>query len=88
LKIRTVIREQPHPADWLNPDTTATEPGSAAVHTLGLSFAAGQLRTRLPGVMMQLHSAAPALLLCSLAALFKMSLSVDHVPMLLWSTQR
>ncbi|KAM9293112.1 V-type proton ATPase subunit S1 [Morus bassanus] len=38
--------------------------------------------------MTQLCSAAPALLLCTLAVLFKMSLSVDHVPMLLWSTQR
>ncbi|XP_027750545.1 V-type proton ATPase subunit S1 [Empidonax traillii] len=38
--------------------------------------------------MAQLCSAAPARLLCTLAVLFKMSLSVDHVPMLLWSTQR
>ncbi|XP_009285075.1 PREDICTED: V-type proton ATPase subunit S1 [Aptenodytes forsteri] len=38
--------------------------------------------------MTQLCSAARAPLLCTLAALFKMSLSVDHVPMLLWSTQR
>ncbi|KAM6146927.1 V-type proton ATPase subunit S1 [Phoenicopterus ruber ruber] len=67
---------------------TAAEPGSAAVHTLGLSLAAGQLRTRLPGVMAQLAAAAPAPLLCTLAVLFKTSLSVDHVPMLLWSTQR
>ncbi|XP_064512213.1 V-type proton ATPase subunit S1 [Pseudopipra pipra] len=38
--------------------------------------------------MAQLYSTAPAPLLCTLAMLFKMSLSVDHVPMLLWSTQR
>ncbi|XP_009983285.1 PREDICTED: uncharacterized protein LOC104378072 [Tauraco erythrolophus] len=38
--------------------------------------------------MRQLCSAAPALLLGTLAVLFKRSLSVDHVPMLLWSTQR
>ncbi|XP_051651501.1 V-type proton ATPase subunit S1 [Manacus candei] len=38
--------------------------------------------------MARLYSTAPALLLCTLAMLFKMSLSVDHVPMLLWSTQR
>ncbi|XP_050180337.1 V-type proton ATPase subunit S1 [Myiozetetes cayanensis] len=38
--------------------------------------------------MAQLCSAAPARLLFTLAVLFKMSLSVDHVPMLLWSTQR
>ncbi|KAM6284647.1 V-type proton ATPase subunit S1 isoform 2-T2 [Spheniscus humboldti] len=38
--------------------------------------------------MTQLCSAARAPLLCTLAVLFKMSLSVDHVPMLLWSTQR
>ncbi|KAM6302033.1 V-type proton ATPase subunit S1 [Podargus strigoides] len=38
--------------------------------------------------MTRLYSAAPALLLCTLTVLFKMSLSVDHVPMLLWSTQR
>ncbi|XP_050768626.1 V-type proton ATPase subunit S1 [Gymnogyps californianus] len=38
--------------------------------------------------MTQLCSAAPAPLLCILAGLFRMSLSVDHVPMLLWSTQR
>ncbi|KAM9246474.1 V-type proton ATPase subunit S1-like [Leptosomus discolor] len=38
--------------------------------------------------MTQLCSAAPAPLLCTLAVLFKMSLSVEHVPMLLWSTQR
>ncbi|XP_075579270.1 V-type proton ATPase subunit S1 [Pelecanus crispus] len=37
---------------------------------------------------MQLYSAAPAPLLCTLAVLFKASLSVGHVPMLLWSTQR
>ncbi|XP_009881969.1 PREDICTED: V-type proton ATPase subunit S1 [Charadrius vociferus] len=38
--------------------------------------------------MRQLRSAAPAPLLCTLAVLFRTSLSVDHVPMLLWSTQR
>ncbi|XP_068257545.1 V-type proton ATPase subunit S1 [Nyctibius grandis] len=38
--------------------------------------------------MTQLFSAAPAPLLCTLAVLFKTSLSVHHVPMLLWSTQR
>ncbi|XP_009330545.1 PREDICTED: V-type proton ATPase subunit S1 [Pygoscelis adeliae] len=38
--------------------------------------------------MTRLCSAARAPLLCTLAVLFKMSLSVDHVPMLLWSTQR
>ncbi|XP_027534971.1 V-type proton ATPase subunit S1 [Neopelma chrysocephalum] len=38
--------------------------------------------------MAQLYCTAPASLLCTLAMLFKMSLSVDHVPMLLWSTQR
>ncbi|KAM9634031.1 V-type proton ATPase subunit S1-like isoform 2-T2 [Morphnus guianensis] len=38
--------------------------------------------------MTQLYSAAAAPLVCTLAVLFKMSLSVDHVPMLLWSTQR
>ncbi|XP_064302467.1 V-type proton ATPase subunit S1 [Phalacrocorax carbo] len=38
--------------------------------------------------MTRLGSAAPAPLLCTLAVLVKMSLSVDHVPMLLWSTQR
>ncbi|KAM6089836.1 LOW QUALITY PROTEIN: V-type proton ATPase subunit S1-like [Theristicus caerulescens] len=38
--------------------------------------------------MRQLYSAAPAPLLCTFAVLFKTSLSVDHVPMLLWSTQR
>ncbi|KAM6419619.1 LOW QUALITY PROTEIN: V-type proton ATPase subunit S1-like [Pluvialis apricaria] len=38
--------------------------------------------------MRQLCSAAPAPLLCTLAVLFKTSLSVDHVPMLFWSTQR
>ncbi|XP_075006911.1 V-type proton ATPase subunit S1 [Calonectris borealis] len=38
--------------------------------------------------MRQLRSAARAPLLCTLAVLFKMALSVDHVPMLLWSTQR
>ncbi|KAM7128050.1 LOW QUALITY PROTEIN: V-type proton ATPase subunit S1-like [Ciconia maguari] len=37
--------------------------------------------------MTQLCSAAPALLLGTLAVLFKISLSGDHVPMLLWSTQ-
>ncbi|XP_072726037.1 V-type proton ATPase subunit S1-like [Ciconia boyciana] len=37
--------------------------------------------------MTQLCSAAPALLLSTLAVLFKISLSGDHVPMLLWSTQ-
>ncbi|KAM6320885.1 V-type proton ATPase subunit S1 [Aegotheles albertisi] len=38
--------------------------------------------------MTQLCSAAPVPLLCTLAVLFKVSLSVGHVPMLLWSTQR
>uniref|UniRef100_A0A8C3QPA9 V-type proton ATPase subunit S1 n=1 Tax=Cyanoderma ruficeps TaxID=181631 RepID=A0A8C3QPA9_9PASS len=41
-----------------------------------------------PGAMTRLCPAAPALLLCSLAVLLQMSLSLDHVPMLLWSTQR
>ncbi|RMC10207.1 hypothetical protein DUI87_13008 [Hirundo rustica rustica] len=41
-----------------------------------------------PGAMTRLCPAAPALLLCSLAALLQMSQSLDHVPMLLWSTQR
>ncbi|KAM4670540.1 V-type proton ATPase subunit S1 [Amazona ochrocephala] len=35
-----------------------------------------------------LYSAAPAPLLCTLAVLFQTSLSVGHVPMLLWSSQR
>ncbi|XP_057271745.1 V-type proton ATPase subunit S1-like [Pezoporus wallicus] len=52
------------------------------------AFAAGQLRTHLPGVMTRLYSAAPAPLLCTLAVLFRTSLSVGHVPMLLWSSQR
>ncbi|XP_074757669.1 V-type proton ATPase subunit S1 [Athene noctua] len=38
--------------------------------------------------MSQSCSALPTLLLGTLAVLFKMSLSVEHVPMLLWSTQR
>ncbi|XP_005519575.1 PREDICTED: V-type proton ATPase subunit S1-like [Pseudopodoces humilis] len=38
--------------------------------------------------MTRLCPAAPALLLCSLAALLETSLPLDHVPMLLWSTQR
>ncbi|XP_074726251.1 V-type proton ATPase subunit S1 [Strix uralensis] len=38
--------------------------------------------------MSQPCSALPTSLLCTLAVLFKMSLSVEHVPMLLWSTQR
>ncbi|XP_049669580.1 V-type proton ATPase subunit S1 [Accipiter gentilis] len=38
--------------------------------------------------MTQLCSAAAAPLVCTLAVLFKVSLSVDHVPMLLWATQR
>ncbi|KAM6384162.1 V-type proton ATPase subunit S1 [Alca torda] len=38
--------------------------------------------------MTQLCAAAPAPLLCALSLLFQTSLSVDHVPMLLWSTQR
>ncbi|XP_010297704.1 V-type proton ATPase subunit S1 [Balearica regulorum gibbericeps] len=38
--------------------------------------------------MMQPRSAAGAPLLCALAVLVKTSLSVDHVPVLLWSTQR
>ncbi|XP_066039094.1 V-type proton ATPase subunit S1-like [Chamaea fasciata] len=38
--------------------------------------------------MTQLCPAAPAPLLCALAGLLQMSLSLDHVPMLLWSTQR
>ncbi|XP_010579604.1 V-type proton ATPase subunit S1 [Haliaeetus albicilla] len=38
--------------------------------------------------MTQLCSAAAAPLVCTLAVLFKVSLSVDHVPMLLWSTRR
>ncbi|XP_074882900.1 V-type proton ATPase subunit S1 [Buteo buteo] len=38
--------------------------------------------------MTQLCSAAAAPLVCTLAALFKVSLSVDHVPMLLWATRR
>ncbi|KAM6424641.1 V-type proton ATPase subunit S1 [Rhynochetos jubatus] len=37
--------------------------------------------------MTRLYPAAPALLWCTLAVLFKTSLAVDHVPMLLWSTQ-
>lgn len=52
------------------------------------AFASGQLHTHLPGVMTRLSSAAPALLLCTLAVLFRTSLSVGHVPMLLWSSQR
>ncbi|XP_065519661.1 V-type proton ATPase subunit S1 isoform X2 [Lathamus discolor] len=52
------------------------------------AFAAGQLRTHLPGVMTRLYSAAPAPLLCTLAVLFRTSMSVGHVPMLLWSSQR
>lgn len=38
--------------------------------------------------MTRLCPAAPAPLLCALAVLLKTSLAVDHVPMLLWSTQR
>ncbi|PKK29885.1 V-type proton ATPase subunit S1 [Columba livia] len=38
--------------------------------------------------MRQLSPAAPAPLLCALAVLLRTALSVDHVPMLLWSTQR
>ncbi|XP_061844761.1 V-type proton ATPase subunit S1-like [Colius striatus] len=38
--------------------------------------------------MTRLYTAAAAPLLCTLAVLFKTSLSADHVPMLLWSTQR
>ncbi|XP_040452551.1 V-type proton ATPase subunit S1 [Falco naumanni] len=55
---------------------------------LRLSLAAGQFRARCPGVMTQLYSAASALLLCTLTVLFKTSVSGDHVPMLLWTTQR
>ncbi|XP_008939078.1 PREDICTED: V-type proton ATPase subunit S1-like, partial [Merops nubicus] len=66
----------------------ASEAGSAAVHTPGLPFAAGQARTRSPGVTMQLSAAAPAPLLCTLTLLFRLALSVHHVPVLLWSTLR
>ncbi|KAM9582655.1 V-type proton ATPase subunit S1 [Guaruba guarouba] len=52
------------------------------------AFAAGQLHIRLPGVMTRLYSAAAAALLYTLAVLFRTSLSVGHVPMLLWSSQR
>ncbi|XP_057234544.1 V-type proton ATPase subunit S1 [Malurus melanocephalus] len=38
--------------------------------------------------MARLCPAAPALLLAALAALLQTSLAADHVPMLLWSTQR
>ncbi|XP_031961166.1 V-type proton ATPase subunit S1-like [Corvus moneduloides] len=38
--------------------------------------------------MTRLCPAAPARLLCTLAVLLRTSLAVDHVPMLLWSTQR
>ncbi|OPJ68693.1 V-type proton ATPase subunit S1 [Patagioenas fasciata monilis] len=38
--------------------------------------------------MRQLNPAAPAPLLCTLAVLLRTALSVDHVPVLLWSTQR
>ncbi|XP_063998076.1 V-type proton ATPase subunit S1 [Pogoniulus pusillus] len=38
--------------------------------------------------MPRLGCPAPALLVCTLAVLSKMAMSVDHVPMLLWSAQR
>ncbi|KAM9277467.1 LOW QUALITY PROTEIN: V-type proton ATPase subunit S1-like [Cariama cristata] len=58
-----------------------------AVRGLGPPSAAGQLRA-LPGAMAGPCSPAPTPLACTLALLLTAALSADHVPMLLWTTQR
>uniref|UniRef100_A0A8B9NPN2 Uncharacterized protein n=1 Tax=Apteryx owenii TaxID=8824 RepID=A0A8B9NPN2_APTOW len=55
---------------------------------LRLLFAASQLCATLTGIMTQFCSAALVQLLWTMIVLFKVTLSVEHAPMLLWSTWR